>query len=63
MDWRDYVDFEDRKEFLEEEAKFVKVQEQEFNGAADGSEKEAARAMILAKRLEFLAFWIEGTVS
>ena len=62
MDWRDYVDLEDIEDFLKQEGLFTKVESDLFHKAEGGTSKEAARARVLAKRLEFLAYWIEGKI-
>lgn len=59
MDWQDYVRTKDRKRFYTEEARYTKSESFDFDEATGWKEKESARARVLAKRLEFLALWIE----
>ena len=57
MDWRDYVLVGDIKDFLEREKAYCRLETEHFH-QTEGKTKEIARAMVLAKRLKFLASWI-----
>jgi len=57
MVWSDYVQLEDRRFFMWYEARYCYDELQEFD-RVEGTDKEVARATVLAKRFLFLACWI-----
>lgn len=62
MNWKDYVKVWDVEAFLKEELAYTLAELGEFEILPEGLPKEAARARVLAKRLEFLADWIEESL-
>jgi len=59
MDWLDYVLVKERRLFRKLENNYTNKELTNFYQARNTQDREVARARVLAKRLEFLAYWIQ----